>query len=139
MAVFCSVNAKWVSLSIIYIFHCSFALAFNAWHTGGHCGQKSIPEILQARSGTAFEGMTNNDNKPRFATRSLPLKCPRRVASERSFLPSMSNSENAVWKNRGPFTLTKDTEWKLTLSLTGPPQDGQFGPGSSFSLFGALI
>ncbi len=125
MAVFLSMNSrkiKWILFSLFYLLQCISAFSFNA----GSCGQISRTKKMQTSSCIAFE--EGNDN-PRFGLRRLPLKCNRRMTTERSARPSMSSSENNLWKNRGPFTLTKETEWKLTLSLTGPPQDGQFGPG----------
>ncbi len=45
-------------------------------------------------------------------------------------LPEVNDlSSTSVPSKVGPSTLTKDTLWKLSLSLTGVPQDGSFGPG----------
>ena len=121
--VFCSVKANWIFLSMFYFFHFSSVLAFNA----GYCGQVTLPNKLKACSNIAtLENLRSQQ----------PFTCRRFGHSIR---PLMSNSENNVWKNRGPFTLTKETEWKLTLSLTGPPQDGQFGPGCSVAFLSCTL
>jgi hypothetical protein len=123
MAGFCSTNAKWIFVSMFCFFRFFSVLAFNS----GYCGHVTLSNKLQACSKIA-----TMDN---FRS-SLPMNFGhRQMISGGSVQTSMSNSENTLWKNRGPFTLSKETEWKLTLSLTGPPQDGQFGPGCSAAVF----
>ena len=68
------------------------------------------------------------DSHPRSFNHIIYQGLGSRSARNRCF--AMSGSSGSVERNNRFSTLTKDTEWKLTLSLTGPPQDGQFGPGN---------
>ena len=102
----------------------------------------SVPSGYSLLTSASFSVANRNAGlqNTRMTLMPLPLQeksyKSRRSSTSISMAASNTESENSFSsRNRAPYTLTKDTEWKLTLSLTGPPQDGQFGPGKTLRFF----